>query len=336
MQHSALSPKYGANAGGLPHPSYRRPLLMHAAAPSLSRPALTIPPLITHHKAGCVMSHIAAAAVNKERAINKSVMTVDCSERGEWQHSDPAPVCFLHVERNPFEMIVSGYLYHMSGAEAWTRRSTMDARNVTATWVGRSHKEWHSLYAFTTLAVRDASVKGHLAAELPEAFGNESYQQYLLRIPPDAGLLAEYVRASQKTLPFLVIAHDAASRSRCSLNVCSSRFEGDRSHCREQWHAIFTKLFPSQRRWQVGLLASAASTACLDGSQRDHWHQSEAQMTRYAAERSEGESHALPTARGVSAGLTQRLLKLDAGLLNHSLAAYSSRLGCELGTRYTS
>ena len=159
MQHSALSPKYGANAGGLPHPSYRRPLLMHAAAPSLSRPALTIPPLITHHKAGCVMSHIAAAAVNKERAINKSVMTVDCSERGEWQHSDPAPVCFLHVERNPFEMIVSGYLYHMSGAEAWTRRSTMDARNVTATWVGRSHKEWHSLYAFTTLAVRDASVK---------------------------------------------------------------------------------------------------------------------------------------------------------------------------------
>merc|ERR1711924_106128 len=31
----------------------------------------------------------------------------------------PEPACFAHVARNPFEIVVSGYLYDMAESEPW-------------------------------------------------------------------------------------------------------------------------------------------------------------------------------------------------------------------------
>merc|ERR1719265_142972 len=42
------------------------------------------------------------------------------------------PRCLLHFSRNPFEMVVSGYMYHMAKSETWLERSFDNASSVLA------------------------------------------------------------------------------------------------------------------------------------------------------------------------------------------------------------
>ena len=145
----------------------------------------------------------------------------------------PAGSCFLHVERHPVEMIISGYNYHKEGVEAWSTTGFDSTQSL-------QEHEWllhyHSQAASVALASRKQSTFGHL---LPDASPKESYSGYLQRIDVRSGLLAEYVRAAQHGLPDMLKVHLAMSSHPCSTNPCLGSTSGDLSSCRDAWWRAF-------------------------------------------------------------------------------------------------
>merc|ERR1719329_599116 len=81
--------------------------------------------LFAQHKSGSMMAW--EAAMSMQRAVGK-----ESKLRFHFNHalgsalSPPemvgprgTPRCLLHFSRNPFEMVVSGYMYHMAKSETW-------------------------------------------------------------------------------------------------------------------------------------------------------------------------------------------------------------------------
>lgn len=164
----------------------------------------------------------------------KPIEVLDCGEQ-ECHSTAIAGACSLHLERNPFEVVVSGYLYHRSNAEPEWEEEPMDAAalNVSTKWAWKYHR------------ALQRNIVGGSHDTLPRPTAHEGYAHFLQRLDETHGLQAEARFATAVTIEEMVALHQRAMslapppKLACSAVACFSEFEGDvaafrpgRSGCR--------------------------------------------------------------------------------------------------------
>ncbi len=112
--------------------------------------------------------------------------------------------CFAHFVRNPFQKVVSGYLYHRAGAEHWTewaldRLSSKPGaggqRRGAAPALGGASWDTQLFESARAVLWPTAGAAAEPRLPLPAARPGESYRAYLVRVDETEGLLAELSRA---------------------------------------------------------------------------------------------------------------------------------------------
>jgi hypothetical protein len=263
----------------------------------------------------------------------------------------PRQHCILHVMRNPFEMLVSGYLYHKAGAEEWTSsrfgtamansqppkprfykgRMSMwtdddvnspdyvkDARDFAEHKpLSKVYGYWGHLFLHGMAKVMNASSAPPLNQIMPEASANESYSQYLQRAGIDAGLIANAIWANITSLGSMKFVHDYAESQQCSLSICLHDFYKD---CEATWRRIVTT-------WEIperyhGLLVAGANESCPLVSEETKKHSS--------AEWSKKEKITHPPLHALIA----RLRELDKSLFNGTIAQLEASQSCPVSEHY--
>ena len=180
--------------------------------------------LVAHHKTGTIISRDAHRVIAHDRplaalcegAASPPLLlkidrpAVDFARDGavfdratRRVHRVP---CFAHFVRNPFQKVVSGYLYHRAGAEHWTewaldrlssKPGTGAQRRGAAPALGGA--SWDTQLFESARAVlwptADAARPLEPRLSLPAARPGESYRVYLARVDETEGLLAELLRA---------------------------------------------------------------------------------------------------------------------------------------------
>lgn len=152
----------------------------------------------------------------------------------------------------------------------------------------------------------------------PAAAPAQSFSSYLRRVGGDEGLLAEAVAASVRTLPDMSQLHRAVQR-RSGVNVCLSTLDSPAHDCRT---ALARALRPFVRASK-----DAATLATL--------------ASRYACRRRGAEPRRPPAAQQSQRRLREnrrqmaQLAEIDRKLLNGSLAAQASLIGCRSGPAYS-
>lgn len=305
--------------------------------------------VVTHHKAGCVMSRRAKEFIT--RSCSKWHVNVNCAQEltdlggGRSGGIIPGPsgsnffnpggrqqstnTHFLHVERNPYEMVVSGYLYHKEGKESWcTSPLNRRLNNPPLAFYHDQAKvvakaaEGSSFNMMGTDTLDRAAV----ACILPDVKTGESYSAYLRRIPPSAGLLAEYIRAMQMDLPDMVANHRTAATSDSAANLCSSTNSGDLQSCEDNWQNAFESLYPNQE-WLSKELGKSASKSCsaVDHSSISSHKSSLLATLQRTRERS---------LNALTKELIVQLQALDSAVLGGALGKMDQDLDCPLSRKY--
>lgn len=270
------------------------------------------------HKSGSLMTLEAATQINF--AIeNLPGLLVDFSHTmgsavydSEMQTAEPT--CLLHVARNPFELVVSGYLYHKAQSEDWLDRTFDNVTEVIrdtnvpggcgpgANWI---------CPAFRGLAqVLSMSRSGPVAGVIPEALGGESFPEYLRRVDTDAGLIAEAIWASNFSLASMRFTSDFVHRQACSQNVCHNEFY---ENCNATWERVL-------HFWEIkdphySVMLEAAKHSCPNTSPAAREHSSHVQLEK------KNLAH-VPEHK-----MVQSLRELDERFLNGTLASLEAHLG---------
>jgi hypothetical protein len=279
--------------------------------------------LVAHHKTGTVMGGQARQGLRKSietgaiyKALNLALgenllplfkapwATLGLATNDKMVQT-PRQHCILHLMRNPFEIIVSGYLYHRSTAEEWTttRFGTAVANQsqppkpkyengrmslwtygeenssdyVTSVREFEEHPPksktfgyYGHMYAHGIARVMEESSAPPFNTFMPEPNASETFSQYLQRAGTDGGLIANAIWANLTTLTPMDFLHDYVEPQQCSLNVCLSEFYSD---CEATWKKIFTT-------WQIPtkyhhLLFDGAEVSCPLVSKETKKHSSE-------------------------------------------------------------
>lgn len=231
--------------------------------------------------------------------------------------------CFLHFCRNPFEMVVSGYMYHRANSESWLLRSFDNATSTLAETYPGGCQAGES---FKCLALRGIdqvfhnSMSGSLSALLPNAKANDTFPTYLNYIDLDAGLIAEYIWASNFSLASMDFTSGFMMDTSCKLNVCFHDFY---ENCRATWEHIF-------QAWQLPVPEPHYSAAldevtrsCPDVTLAAQLHSSRSMM------KSKKILEEVPEHQMIA-----RLRELDRRHLHGKLAAMETHLGCPVSRRY--
>lgn len=111
---------------------------------------------------------------------------------------------FLHLARDPSVLVDSGYAYHASGPEKWTR-APLDGGSPTYQGEGAAAALLRKNAA--SAAVADACGGG-----VPPPEAGETYAALLRRLPPRGGLLVEGLRALDRDIPYEVRAAAECAR----------------------------------------------------------------------------------------------------------------------------
>lgn len=297
--------------------------------------------LIPHHKSGSAMCHQAAHAMERStmRAgmhplrLHNSPETMGLALNSLMLQT-PKPKCMAHITRNPFEMVVSGYLYHMavSGAETWLHKplgqvakeysdpckpSFSGGRMLNYCEDGNKHTYAESVYWRGGAQVFNSSKSGSIAAWLPAVMADETYPGYLKRIGLDGGLIASSIWASDANFAPMRFTSDYVESQPCSINVCFEDFYKD---CKTSWERVL-------RAWgipesQAGGLLKAAMKSCPDSNPLARKHSSSRWMKK------KGLPH-LPEHL-----MVKRLRELDRVVLNGTIAALERHLGCSVSRKY--
>lgn len=301
--------------------------------------------LVPHHKSGWLMSKQAydkmAKKLKKQHGFKTSQLKFSATTMGMAVDSSlmktRGPPCVAQFGRNPFEMVVSGYLYHMAESEPWLHRSFRQVAKhgpyneckpslidgQTAIWC-KEHKRkifrnthWmHKAFrGINQVAMHSVSTNG--STFLPHVDAKETFPQYLKRVSLDAGLIAEYIWASNASLAPMRFTHDFAESHACSKNMCFHEFY---ENCKDAWQRLM-------HAWQVEepqytLMLSAALKSCPRGN---HWarkHSSKAQMKNKLL------NH--PPAHD----MVKRLRELDRLHLNGAIAELEEHIGCPVSGKY--
>lgn len=105
----------------------------------------------------------------------------------------------IKMSRNPYEMIVSGYYYHMNNPEKWClfkMSNSIDLNyNNEEEWLKYYFKSVSDTYKFIKLNQYNISFLKP---------GNLSYHSYLNILPPNIGVLVELIRVNFYTMPRII------------------------------------------------------------------------------------------------------------------------------------
>lgn len=228
--------------------------------------------------------------------------------------------CYGQFVRNPFEMVVSGYLYDMASAEPFTLKKfgtvkdrCMDLIPGTDEWDYKHCREMSSVFQ-----VFSGSRSGPLSALLLDAKLDESFSEYLRRVDVNTGLLAEYIFAQSNTLNVMRDSNSFLdSFPHCSMRLCFNDFYDD---CNHTWQRLFqTWAFPEP---QKSAMLLAAAKSCPETDSNAHDHDSSELVSQ------------LNISHPPESEMVRRLRKLDLLHLNGALHALEEHLGCPVSGRY--
>lgn len=230
---------------------------------------------------------------------------------GNW-YASLEPVCYAHVARNPFEMVVSGYLYNMAESESWLNEWTFGQASAS---LDSHSKQLHERAALAE--VFRSSRSGPLAAWLPEANANETYPDYLKRVDLDAGLLAESIVGSSLSLTPMRLAEDFTESHHCSVHVC---FEDFFENCSATWNRVL-------QAWQIpepsyDAMLRAATESCPGVDPHAVEHSSGSQMEN------------MDLKHVPEHVMVNRLKELDRLRLNGRIAALEEHVKCHVSGKY--
>mmetsp|Transcript_20238 Transcript_20238/g.34745 ORF Transcript_20238/g.34745 Transcript_20238/m.34745 type:complete len:387 (-) Transcript_20238:59-1219(-) len=300
--------------------------------------------LIAQHKTGTVLSNEAALGMQAGATtifpwlhplIEASWSTMGFASDASMMQT-PVPACHVHMTRNPFEMVVSGYKYHMSAVEPeWTTipnfGDILDHDGCSPKYIGgrmspiclhprHGLQEYFVTLFYTGLAnVYKRSHSGNLSAWFPEVKANESWSQYLQRVDSDAGLIANFIWASTTSLPQLRFVNDFVDLQPCSLNVCFNEWYDS---CEATWSRVLTT-WQIEEPWKTPMLAGA-NQSCPNGPDKKL---ADAHSSRFDSARAGVNTEE-------SWRLVKRLRELDLLLFNGSLAALEKHIACPLSGHY--
>jgi len=283
------------------------------------------------HKMGTELSSMAAGAVN-EALISMgclySSMSQDWDHRPMFQDASEfaMPRCFIHLERNPFEVVVSGYLYHLGTTEDWiywkfARCGEMprhcEEQGYFCPW--GTLDLWAEVYWTGVCSLRSSPLiaAGRMAAPLDD----ENFQEYLVRVDFDSGLLANALFFASAVWEPLKMFHDLAEESCCAVNVCFDSFD---TACNETWRGAFTVVAGVKEPVLSGMVAAASST-CSGG---------EVGAAHAMAHGADAQAIASGKFLPANGQLVTRLRALDRELLGGSLEELAGKVGCAIGARY--
>jgi hypothetical protein len=282
-----------------------------------------------HHKTGTVMgrgaSRVLNPVLNQLCNATTTATSFECESRPEIEirkilkKGALKGTCFLHLVRDPREIVVSGYLYHRRADEKWSR---LPMSQLDDTYIS-SKPSWNQLYLRGVLAVREAASRNQFGSQLlPSPIGDESYADYLVRIPPEAGLLAEYVAASQQRLPFLALMHDSLRNYPCAHAACLADFSGPLGTCERTWERTLLALrYPSA--WVPKVAAHAAQATCPKSPAVGRANKHDATLQKGT----------IPTAELPSV-LMANLVDLDRRTLGGALAHLAETIDCSRSPHY--
>jgi hypothetical protein len=307
--------------------------------------------LVPHHKCGSEMMMEAAHEMNKALKRHKTkhehVPTVYRSSYtmgyglNESFMQTPRPACYLQNARNPFEVVVSGYVYHMAASEPWCNESmrtmTKDVSHCLqyikggrmqfpCKPVGKTLKKpgypgiWPLRTAHESIAsVYHNSRAGPYADALPDAQLDESFSDYLSRVDTAQGLLAEYVFASHMSLPRMRWTHDFVETKPCSINTCYSSYYKD---CDAQWQRVMDAWEIPESHRSVMLEGAKVSCPLTSSKEQahsgaDHLEQKDMMVEMPASE------------------MVTLLKQIDRDQLNGELAALDDHVQCPLSSKYS-
>lgn len=134
--------------------------------------------------------------------------------------------------RDPFELIISGYLYHYAAKEKWCSEPMRGAMRKP-----RGPREFGLKLVLDSYDAKD----GLITADP----GNAPYDKYLKSISLEDGLLAEFVRATMRDLPALELALQATranedeSSYECLDSFTALKVEGAVDPYTETWRRVF-------------------------------------------------------------------------------------------------
>lgn len=309
-----------------------------SSAPNLSEAAVQSHEyvLIPHHKSGTVMSRRAADFISSLPApLGLSVKAADMTMGFATDASmvqTARPLCLAQMGRNPFEMIVSGFLYHRSSAEVngfktapfhqviaadhescehWNEKGEM---SLYCKGSKRLYGDW--IYYHSIARVFRSSLAGPLSERLPDANPSESYPDYLKRIDWDAGLLAEFVFATNHSLEPMQFTFDFAASHPCGINVCFGEFY---DNCGAAWQRLLQSWRVPEGQ-QHNAILGAAQMSCPQVDKEAGEHSS-------IAPRDDLRHPPLEQ-------MVQRLRELDRLVLHGKIAALEQHVGCPLSENY--
>lgn len=184
---------------------------------------------------------------------------------------------------------------------------------------------WHQLYLRGVYAIVTEASDGAYGGLVVQPSSNETYSEYLNRIPTSAGLLAEYIASSLIRLPFLMRMHSVVAEAACALNICLEDFSGPLASCEATWrHALQTVGMPSS--WIPSAASETALNSCpgsplISGLGAKH-HAPAAQTQQEGASSSN-----LPQ-------LMNLLLDIDENVLNGKLLRMATIVKCHHSINY--
>jgi hypothetical protein len=287
---------------------------------------------------GVVLEDVIEASYSDdlEQIVNASALPVpwiEASMHGMGMATDTSmlkisdtPKCIAHISRNPFEVLVSGYIYHKASLEAWLGLSFVDA-DTDCNWqylapIRQASYPAEQLSCFRTYCKNMAeiwhgSLRGPLSSALPDASPDESYSSYLNRIDSAAGLTAEAAWAFNSTLAPMEFVNDFAKSSPCSTSTCLSDFYDD---CESTWKRIL-------HAWEIpepqfSTLLRGAMKSCPKKSSMAQQHSSA--NAAIEAEVAHDQEH----------DLVAMARKLDQQLFGGRLAELEAHLGCPVSGKY--
>lgn len=156
-----------------------------------------------HHKTGTELAHDASDCFDAFFK-HKEVKMFTCSEL-------PANERAVHFTRNPVNLALSAYLYHKEEGEAWTKK-----------------------HGSAKIEVGDDSYAGKRIK------GEETYTQFLRRVPPRVGIRAEIFRLLKKHGEFDQIKageKNCRSSQRC-IEICLEDFTVSSKSFDSSWERI--------------------------------------------------------------------------------------------------
>mmetsp|Transcript_14616 Transcript_14616/g.25889 ORF Transcript_14616/g.25889 Transcript_14616/m.25889 type:complete len:398 (+) Transcript_14616:30-1223(+) len=276
--------------------------------------------LFAQHKAGTLMGMEAMEAMKKALGNSTNVRLVWDQYMGaatdESEMKSEEEGCLLHLGRNPFEMTVSGYLYHKAETEDWLLTTFRDA--LAGDDGCPPPSSWFCLVNRGIANVFRESRSGPLSDWLPDAEPEETLPGYMKRVDLDTGLVAQFILDRDYSLASLRFTYDYVASHSCSVNVCYNEFH---DQCQGAWQRVL-------KLWQIPEPQYSQMLDAVLGSCPKRSHQV---WVHSSSNRSDFVNLEHPPLYD----MLMRLRELDRQMLNGTLADLEEHVHeCHLSSRY--